>query len=54
MCRFAIAEAADVVLGHGSDRNRDAQDKKIGNQTFAFLLGLLSGRRVTDTASGMR
>ena len=55
MCRLAIEEAADVALGSrlGSE-SKMPKIRKLGNQTFALLLGLLSGRRVTDTASGMR
>ena len=55
MCRVAVQEEADIVvgsrLGPGSQMPRL---RKLGNRAFAVLLGLLCGRRVTDTASGMR
>jgi glycosyltransferase involved in cell wall biosynthesis len=55
MCRVAVSEEADVVLGSrmGPDSKMPAI-RRVGNQIFATLLGLLCGRRVTDTASGMR
>ncbi len=55
MCRLAIADSADVVLGSrlvpGSKMPRI---RRIGNHFYAFVLGFLCGRHVTDTASGMR
>ncbi|MHC4400036.1 MAG: glycosyltransferase family 2 protein [Planctomycetota bacterium] len=55
MCRAALSDEADVVLGSrlGPDSRMPAV-RKLGNRAFALLLGLLCGRRVTDTASGMR
>jgi glycosyltransferase involved in cell wall biosynthesis len=55
MCRVAIEERADVVLGSrlGPD-SKMPKIRRLGNRVYAFLLGLLCGRRVTDTASGMR
>jgi glycosyltransferase involved in cell wall biosynthesis len=55
MCRVAIEEEADVVLGSrmGPD-SKMPRIRKLGNRLYAILLGLLCGRRVTDTASGMR
>jgi glycosyltransferase involved in cell wall biosynthesis len=55
MCRAAIDERGDVVLGSrlGPD-SRMPRLRRIGNQTYALLLGFLCGRHVTDTASGMR
>ncbi len=55
MCRAAIDERADVVLG--SRLGPDSQMppiRRIGNQIYALLLGFLCGRHVTDTSSGMR
>jgi glycosyltransferase involved in cell wall biosynthesis len=55
MCRVAVEERADVVLGSrlGPD-SKMPKIRRLGNRIYAFLLGLLCGRRVTDTASGMR
>ncbi len=55
LCQTAIAENADVTLGSrlGADSQMPAI-RRAGNRMFAFLLGLLCGRKVTDTASGMR
>lgn len=55
MCKVAVHQSADVVLGSrlgvGSKMPRI---RRIGNRMYAVLLGLLCGRQVTDTASGMR
>ncbi|QDT43921.1 Undecaprenyl-phosphate 4-deoxy-4-formamido-L-arabinose transferase [Gimesia alba] len=55
LCRTALDENADVTLGSrlGSDSQMPLI-RRAGNRIFAFLLGLLCGRKVTDTASGMR
>lgn len=55
MCRVVIEDEADVVLGSrmGPD-SKMPRVRRIGNWLYAVLLGLLCGRRVTDTASGMR
>ena len=55
MCREALDESADVVLGSrlGPD-SKMPRVRRVGNRIYAFLLGLLCGRQVTDTASGMR
>jgi glycosyltransferase involved in cell wall biosynthesis len=55
MCRIALEDSADVVLGSrlGPD-SKMPKIRRIGNRLYAFLLGLLCGRGVTDTASGMR
>jgi glycosyltransferase involved in cell wall biosynthesis len=55
MCRLLLADSADVVLGSrlGPD-SKMPRVRRIGNQLYAFLLGFLCGRHVTDTASGMR
>lgn len=55
LCKRSLAEKADVVLG--SRLGEDSQMPKIrrlGNRIYAFLLGLLCGQHITDTASGMR
>jgi glycosyltransferase involved in cell wall biosynthesis len=55
MCRAATVDAADVVLGSrmGPD-SRMPRLRRVGNRLYALLLGYLCGRKVTDTASGMR
>lgn len=55
LCQTTISENADVTLGSrlGPDSHMPAI-RRAGNRIFAFLLGLLCGRQVTDTASGMR
>ena len=55
LCQTMIAENADVTLGSrlGADSQMPAI-RRAGNRMFAFLLGLLCGKKVTDTASGMR
>ncbi|MFV2067487.1 MAG: glycosyltransferase family 2 protein [Pirellulales bacterium] len=55
MCRIAKEESADVVLGSRlGPGSKMPVLRRVGNRLFALLLGLLCGRRVTDTASGMR
>jgi len=55
MSRLAVEESADVVLGSrlGPD-SKMPKIRRLGNRIYAFLLGFLCGRHVTDTASGMR
>lgn len=55
MCRIIKQQSADIVLGSrlGPESNMPWL-RRIGNLGFAILLGLLCGRRVVDTASGMR
>jgi glycosyltransferase involved in cell wall biosynthesis len=55
MCRVAVEESADVVLGSRlGPESKMPKVRRLGNRIYAFLLGLLCGRQVTDTASGMR
>jgi len=55
MCRLAIEESADVVLGSRmGPQSKMPRLRRFGNHLYAFLLGFLCGRHVTDTASGMR
>lgn len=55
MCRVAQEESADVVLGSRlGPESKMPRIRRLGNRVYAFLLGLLCGRQVTDTASGMR
>lgn len=55
LCRELDARNADIALG--SRMGRDSAMpiiRTIGNTIFAWILGVLSRRRVNDTASGMR
>jgi glycosyltransferase involved in cell wall biosynthesis len=55
MCQTLQVDGAAVVLG--SRMGPDSQMPRLralGNRIYAWLLGSLSGRAVTDTASGMR
>ncbi|HVA45519.1 MAG TPA: glycosyltransferase family 2 protein [Pirellulales bacterium] len=55
MCRVLQEESAAVVLGSRmGERSQMPRIRRIGNRIYAFMLGLLSGRAVDDTASGMR
>ena len=55
LCRACLDEGADVALGSrlgpGSEMPKV---RRLGNRLFALMLGVLSGRAVQDTASGMR
>jgi hypothetical protein len=55
LCRALEAEGADLALGSrvgpGSEMPRV---RALGNTIFAWILGVLSRKRVRDTASGMR
>jgi glycosyltransferase involved in cell wall biosynthesis len=55
MCRIAMEDGADMVLGSrlGPDSKMPGI-RRLGNRIYAFLLGVLCGQHVTDTASGMR
>jgi glycosyltransferase involved in cell wall biosynthesis len=55
MGRVAVENEADVVLGSRlGPTSKMPRIRKLGNRLYALLLGLLCGRKVTDTASGMR
>jgi len=55
MCRIAVEDSADVVLGSRlGPESEMPRIRRLGNRIYAFLLGFLCGRQVTDTASGMR
>jgi glycosyltransferase involved in cell wall biosynthesis len=55
MCRVAVEESADIVIGSRlGPGSKMPATRRLGNRIYAFLLGLLCGRQVTDTASGMR
>jgi glycosyltransferase involved in cell wall biosynthesis len=55
LCRALQDQNADVALGSrlGPDSKMPLV-RRIGNRCYAFILGLLCGRFITDTASGMR
>lgn len=55
MCRVMEEDGAAVVLGSrmGSG-NKMPKIRRLGNRIYAAVLGFLSGRAVSDTASGMR
>ncbi len=55
LCKTAVAENADVVLGCRLNRNSQMPlIRRIGNFIFATILSVFSSSRVRDTASGMR
>lgn len=54
LCR-AVLDGADIALGSRlGPESKMPLTRRVGNALFAVLLGFLCGRRVTDTASGMR
>lgn len=55
LCDALVREGADIAVGSrmGSD-SRMPRVRRLGNTMFALLLGALSNRAVSDTASGMR
>ncbi len=55
LCRICQEEHADIVLGSRLNaQSRMPLLRWLGNVLYALLLGVLSSRAVTDTASGMR
>ena len=55
LARTLIAENADVVLGSRlGPESQMPPLRRFGNHLFALLLGVLCGKSITDTASGMR
>ncbi|MEX2186700.1 MAG: glycosyltransferase family 2 protein [Pirellulales bacterium] len=55
MCAVMRDRSADIVLGSRMGAGNEMPFvRTIGNRVFALLLGVLSGKAVTDTASGMR
>ncbi len=55
MCRVLKEQNADIVLGSRmGPTSKMPAVRKLGNRIFALMLGILCGRHVTDTASGMR
>jgi len=55
MCQAMHEEQAALVLGSRMQPgNQMPRIRRLGNRIYAVLLGFLSGRAVSDTASGMR
>jgi glycosyltransferase involved in cell wall biosynthesis len=55
LCNMASETPADVVLGTRMNKMSEMPAvRRLGNQMYALLMSYLSGRRITDTASGMR
>lgn len=55
LCNTAIQESADLVVGSRMhDESRMPPLRRFGNTFFAKLVSYLVGKRITDTASGMR
>jgi glycosyltransferase involved in cell wall biosynthesis len=55
LCDAMQTEAASVALGSRMQRgNQMPRLRRFGNVLYALLLGSLSGKAITDTASGMR
>lgn len=54
LCRAIHAENASIALGSRMQPgNQMPRLRRVGNSLYAFLLGSLSGKAITDTASGM-
>ena len=56
LCEVALAQDADIVIGSrmaGADSEMPFV-RRVGNFIFANLVSLVSGTRITDSASGMR
>ena len=55
LCRALAVHDASVAVGSRMQPgNRMPRIRRVGNTLYALLLGSLSGKAVTDTASGMR
>src|SRR5262245_38428614 len=55
LCRVLQDERAAVALGSRMQPgNHMPRIRRVGNTLYALLLGALSGKAITDTASGMR
>ena len=55
LCQVIDQQSADIVLGSrmGPD-SKMPPIRRLGNRIYALVTGILCGRSVTDTASGMR
>jgi hypothetical protein len=55
LCRVLQAEEASVAVGSRMQPgNQMPRLRRLGNTIYALLLGSLSGKAISDTASGMR
>jgi glycosyltransferase involved in cell wall biosynthesis len=55
MCRAIVEDDYDIALGSRLGPNsKMPKIRRLGNRIFAAMLGILCGRQVVDTASGMR
>ncbi|OQY23069.1 MAG: glycosyl transferase [Anaerolineaceae bacterium 4572_32.1] len=56
LCRAAIEQEADLVIGSrmAGEESEMPLTRRIGNFFFANLISLISNRRISDSASGMR
>jgi glycosyltransferase involved in cell wall biosynthesis len=56
LCRALRMEEADMVIGSrmSGEKSRMPLARYIGNKFFAYFLSWIVGRKITDTASGMR
>ncbi len=55
MCAALADQGADIAIGSRlGPGSRMPRIRRVGNRIYAFLLGALSNRAVSDTASGMR
>jgi glycosyltransferase involved in cell wall biosynthesis len=56
LCRAGLAQDADIVIGSrmAGARSEMPAVRRLGNLLFAGLVSLVSGQRITDSASGMR
>ncbi len=55
MCRQILDEGAELTIGSRmTAESHMPRIRRVGNWLYAFLLGCLTGRSVTDAASGMR
>ena len=55
LCRDLQESKAEIALGSRlGPESKMPRIRRLGNRIYAFILGLLCGQSVTDTASGMR
>jgi len=56
LCGAALAQDADIVIGSRMAGAKSEMPfvRRVGNVMFANLVSLISARRITDSASGMR
>ena len=56
LCQAALVQNADIVIGSrmAGGQSQMPLVRRVGNFLFANLVSLVSARRITDSASGMR